>query len=98
MGIAFNIILSGLLHLTCIGMDIAIFFVLIRLVLMWRSDSWLERFNDIGKQLVDALAAQVGRLWFRAVQKQLSRRGGLLVSLTALLFARQVVCEVAQLL
>jgi len=98
MGIVFNIILSGLLHLACIAMDIAIFFLLIRLLLMWRSDSWLERLNDVGRQLVDALAATVGRLWSRAVQKQLSCRGELLVGLTVLLFARLMVYEVALLL
>ena len=98
MGIVFNIMLSGFLHLVCIGIDIAVLFLLIRLVLMWRSDSWLERLNDVGRQLVDALAATVGRLWSRAVRKQLSCRGELLVGLTALLFARLLVCEVAQLL
>ena len=98
MGIVFNIIVSGLLHLACIGMDIVIFFLLIRFVLMWRSDSWLEPLNDVGRQLVDALATKVGRLWSRAVRKQLSCKGELLVGLTVLLFARLVVCEVAQLL
>jgi hypothetical protein len=98
MGIVFNIMVSGLFYLACIGMDIAIFFLLIRLVLMWRSDSWLEQLNEVGRQLVDALAAKVGRLWFRAVRKQLSCRGELLVGLTVLLFVRLTVCEVARLL
>lgn len=98
MGIVFNIIISGFLYLACVGMDIAIFFLLIRLVLMWRSDSWLRQLNDVGRQLVDALAAKVGRLWFRAVRKHLSCRCELLVGLTVLLFARLAACEVALLL
>ena len=98
MEMMFNIILSGLLHLACIGMDIAIFFLLIRLALMWRSGSWLERLNTTGRQLVDALTTQVGRLWFRAVHKKLSCRCELLVGLTALVFVRLVVGEVARLL
>ena len=98
MGIVFNIVLSGFLHLVCIGIDMAIFFLLIRLVLMWRTNSWLERLNDVGRHLADALAAKVGRLWSRAVKKQLSRRGELLVGLTVLLFARLVIYEAALLL
>lgn len=95
-------ILPGLLwvflNIVCIGVDIALFFIGVRLVLMWRNISWLERLNDVGKGLVDALAASGGRLWYRAVQKKLSDRGELFVSVLALSIARLLLSEIAILL
>jgi hypothetical protein len=96
MGIALNILLV-FLHLMCIGIDVAIFFLLLRFVSMWRRVSWLEQLNEVGRPLVDAIVAKIGRLWYRTVQKQLSCRGVLLVSLTAFLLLRQVISGVGHL-
>lgn len=85
------------ISLICIGIDIAVFFLLVRLVLMWRSISWLERLNDIGKNLVDALGAYAGRLWYRGTRKPLSEKGQLIVSLLALSIIRLVLCGIARL-
>jgi len=97
MGIMFGLLLV-ILHLVCIGIDIAIFFLLIRLVLMRRSISWLERLNDVGRGLVDAVIVKAATVWDRAVQKQLSDRGAFLVSLLGLLLVRLLLCEAARLL
>lgn len=79
---------SAVLNLICIGIDITVFFVLCRIVLMWRKIHWLERLNDIGKGLVDALAVYTGQLWYKATKKHLSIKGELLISLASLLFVR----------
>ena len=94
MGILCGILLA-ILHITCVGLDIAILLLLCRLILMWRSISWLERLNDIGKNLVDALGAYAGRLWYRGTQKPLSEKGQLIVSLLALSIIRLVLCGIA---
>ena len=45
-------LLQGLLSFIAIGLDVCMFFLLVRLFLIWRKISWFERFNDIGKNLV----------------------------------------------
>ena len=93
-------ILTGLLfalfNLVCIGLDVAIFFVAIRLFLMWRSVNWLEWMNDIGKRLVDGVTAYICQFWYRKNQKQLSNKGELLFSIAVLLIARVILCEIAK--
>lgn len=97
MGIALPILWIALGVLR-VGLDVCLFFLLIRFVLIWRSNGWLERFNDAGRTLVDAIVAKVGALWFRAVQKKLSQRGELLVSFVGLSIVRLVLCEIGKLL
>jgi len=97
MGFMIHIMGIGL-WLVRVGLDVCLFFMLVRLVLMWRSFNWLERFNRSGKELVDALAGTVGWIWQRATQKQLSERGKLLVSLAALALVRLVIVEFGRML
>ena len=89
-------LLFALFNLACIAIDIAIFFVAIRLFLMWRSISWLEWMNDIGKRLVDGVSTYICRLWYQKSQKQLSEKGELLFSIAVLLIARIILCEIAR--
>jgi hypothetical protein len=91
-------LLLAFLHLICIAIDIAIFFLVVRLLLTWRSISWLERLDKVGKELVYALTANVGRLWYRVAEKKLSTKGELLVSVLALSIARLLLSEIAILL
>jgi hypothetical protein len=97
MGVICKLLLV-LLSLVSIGIDIAIFFLLIRLIVMWRNISWLGKFNDIGKALVDSVAAKTGGFWFRVTERQLSDRGKLLISLITLSLAQIMVSEAARFL
>jgi len=96
MGILPGLFLA-VLNLICIGIDITMFFVLCRIVLMWRKIQWLEKLNDIGKGLVDALSAYTGQLWYKATQKRLSVKGELLLSIVALLLVRATLPEIGRL-
>jgi hypothetical protein len=96
MGIIPGLFLA-VLNLICIGIDITMFFVLCHIVLMWRKIPWLEKLNDIGKGLVDALAGYAGQLWYKATQKHLTIRGELLLSLMALLLLRIIICQIGSL-
>ena len=89
-------LLFALIHLSCIGLDIAIFFVAIRLFLTWRSVSCIEWMNDIGKRLVDGVTTYICQFWYRKSQKQLSEKGKLLFSIAVLLIARVILCEIAR--
>lgn len=90
-------LLWAFLNLLCVGIDIAIFFVAIRLVLMWRNTSWLVRLNSVGKELVAAILSETNRLWYRVAQKKLSVKGELLVSIVGLSVARFLLCEIVRL-
>ena len=90
-------LLWAFLNLLCVGIDIAIFFVAIRLVLMWRNTSWLVRLNSVGKELVDALLSTTSQLWYRTAKKKLSVKGELLVIIVGLSVARFLLCEIATL-
>lgn len=94
-------ILSGFvfvfLNLLCIGIDIALFFVAVRLILMWRNTSWLVRLNSVGKELVAAILSETNRLWYRVAQKKLSVKGELFVSIVSLSIARLLLCEIVRL-
>jgi len=91
-------LLWGLLSFIAIGIDICIFFLLIRIIVNWKKIKWFERFNDIGKQLIDPISAKTGQLWYRASKKHLSDRGKLLVAITVLSFIRLLLCEFVTLL
>jgi len=94
-------ILSGLvfvfLNLLCIGIDIALFFAAVRLILMWRNTSWLVGLNSVGKEFVEALLSATCQLWYRATQKKLSVKGELLVAIVGLSITRLLLCEIARL-
>ena len=91
-------VLLVLLHLICISIDIVVFFLLIRLLFMWRRARLLELFDNTGKALVDAVTAGISRFWYCITQKVLSDKGELVVSLTALSFIRLSIYEIARLL
>jgi hypothetical protein len=83
-------------HLISTGLDIVIFFLIVRIVLFWRSIKWLKRFNKAGRTLVDAIAQQTDRLWYKATRKQLSERGKIIVSLAVWSFVRLLLSEVVK--
>ena len=91
-------LLYGLLSFIAIGLDICIFFLLIRLIVNWKKIKLFERFNDVGKNLIDHVSVKTGQLWFRVSQKKLSKRGELLVSITVLSFVRLLLFEFVTLL
>ena len=49
------------LYFVCVGLDIAMFFLQIRLVVLWRNVNWLVPFDNAGKTLVNAVTAKVSQ-------------------------------------
>jgi hypothetical protein len=73
-------------HFLCIGLDVTIFFLQIRLVLLWKDINWLVPFDDAGKSIVNAVSLRVSA---RLNTKQpLSEKGKLIVALMALVLLR----------
>jgi hypothetical protein len=76
------------LYFVCVGLDIAMFFLQIRLVVLWRNVNWLVPFDNAGKTLVNAVTTKVSQ--FLKTQNPLSERGKLIVALAACAIARFV--------
>jgi len=88
-------LLMCFLYFVCVGLDITMFFLQIRLVLLWRNVNWLVPFDNAGKSLVNAVTAKVSR--FLKTQNPLSERGKLIVGLIAFAMARIILGTILRL-
>jgi hypothetical protein len=77
------------LYFVCIGFDVVMFFLQIRLIFQFRKFRWLVPVDDAGKSLVDLITARVAV----KTNHQLSEKGELIVALAAFAVAR-IVLEV----
>ena len=73
-------------HFLCIGLDITIFFLQIRLVLLWKDINWLVPFDDAGKSIVKAITLRVPAIL--STKQPLSEKGKLIVALAVLVLLR----------
>ena len=83
------------LYCVCVGLDVAMFFLQIRLVLLWRAVNWLVPFDNAGKLLVTAVTAKVPQ--FLKTQNQLSERGKLIIALVVFAIARIILGTILRL-
>jgi hypothetical protein len=81
-------LLMCLLYFICVGLDITIFFLQIRLVVLWRNINWLIPFDNAGRSLVNTVTAKVSQLL--KTQNPLSERGKLIVALVVFAIARVI--------
>jgi len=88
-------LLMCFLYFVCVGLDIAMFFLQIRLVLLWRTVNWLVPFDNTGKSLVNAVIAKVPQ--FLRTQHQLSERGKLIIALVVFALARIILGTILRL-
>jgi hypothetical protein len=83
-----TLILMCFIYFICIGLDIAMFFLQIRLILIWRNIAWLVPFDNTGKSLVDAVSNKIS-VYFKT-QKQLTEKGKLIIALIAFAIIRVI--------
>jgi len=79
--------IAGIFYLVHLGINIAVFFTVIRLILMWKHFIWLAKFDAIGKPLVNGMTNAIGKFVETRWHKNLSEKSRLLVSLTILMLA-----------
>ncbi len=72
-------LLMCLLYFICIGLDVVMFFLQIRLILTWRNINWLIPFDNTGKSLVDNVSEKFPQIL--RLRKPLSKRGKLITTL-----------------
>ena len=88
-------LLMCFLYYVCIGLDVVIFFLQIRLIVLWRNINWLVPFDNAGKSLVDAVATKVSL--FLKTQKPLSERGKLIIALVVFAIIRIILWTILRL-
>ena len=84
VGVAY--LLMCVLHFVCIGLDVTIFFLQIRLVLLWKNVKWLVPFDNAGSSIVNAVTWRVPKIL--KTKRSLSEKGKLIVALVALVLLR----------
>ena len=88
-------LLMCFLYFVCVGLDVAMFFLQIRLVLMWKAVKWIVPFDNAGKSLVTAVTAKVPQLL--RTQHPLSERGKLIIALAVFATARIILGAILRL-
>ena len=74
----------GIFYLVHLGINIAVFFVVIRLILTWKHFTWLTHLDKVGRPLVDSMTNAVGKFVETRWHKKISEKGRLLICLVLL--------------
>ncbi len=88
-------LLMCFLYFVCVGLDIAMFFLQVRLVVLWKDVNWLIPFDNAGKSLVNVINAKVPQ--FLKTQNPLSERGKLIIALVVFAIARIILGTILRL-
>ncbi len=83
------------LYFVCVGIDVVMFFLQVRLVLLWKNISWLIPFDNAGSLLVDAVTSKVPQ--FLKTQNPLSEKGRLVAALVVFAIARIILGTILRL-
>lgn len=94
----FESLLSVILNLIVTGINVTIFFLVIRAVMLWKNVRFLKGFDDAGTSLVNACTKIVGRLWGRLTHKHLTFKANLLIGLIMLELSKMMVVGLVRLL
>jgi len=77
-----QLLLITMFYFVCLAVDVMLFFLMVRaLVVRWPT-WWLVGFDAAGRWLVDGLLVRVQNSWIRFFQNPLSDRGKLIVAIT----------------
>jgi hypothetical protein len=96
--VIYSTLLLAILALLAMAIDITAFFMLVRVIMLWKEIAWLKPFDDTGKNLVYRYSEMIDRSWYRVMKRHLATKGKLLVGLVALELARLLVTGTANLL
>lgn len=79
-------LLKCMVYFVCVGLDVAMFFLQIRLILRWKKIAFLVPFDKTGQPLVAAVTKKVSMLF--QTRPPLSEKGKLIVALVIAALAR----------
>ena len=89
-------LLQIVLNLISNGIEIIMFFLLVRLILQWRSTRWLRAFDDAGKGLVDPTIQLLGKITYRFGKRHLTLKSQLLLALLLLELCHTILIQACQ--
>ena len=82
--------IQAVVYFIVMGIDIAVFFLVIRLILAWRDVQWLVPFNRTGGSIVEKVTTTVGGFVSRNSNRTLSEKGVVFISIVILTVMRYV--------
>jgi hypothetical protein len=82
--------IAAIIYMVHLGINIAMLFAVIRLILTWKHFAWLAHFDTVGKPLVDGMINAVGKFVETRWHKKLSEKGNLLACLVVLATAELI--------
>ena len=83
--------IPAMLCFITIGIDIAIFFLIVRLILTWRNFRWLVPFDKTGSSLVEAITQAAGKVFSSRWSKKLSEKGKILTCFVGLMIIKLII-------
>jgi len=90
-------LLQIVLSFICNGIEIVMFFLLVRIILLFKSIQWLQTFDDAGRTLVDGVASFVDRGVYQLWKKHLATKSQLLLALVLLEVCRAMLIQMCRL-
>lgn len=82
--------IQAVAYFIVMGIDIAVFFLVIRLILAWRDVRWLVPFDRIGGDIVEKVTVTVSGCVSQRSSRKLSKKGALFISILILTAARHI--------
>jgi len=83
-------ILLNPIYFVALGVDILLFFLIVRLIQTWKRISWLASFDKAGAQLVEVTTSKIGKFVKSISNKNLTDKGRILFSIVALTLIKVV--------
>ena len=82
-------------YLVCMAIDVVLFFLMIRALVMRWPTWWLAGFDAAGQKLIDGLLPRIQNLWQRTFHAHLSDRGQLIAAIVLFYLAWLAVHSIA---
>ena len=76
--------IAGIFYLVHLGINIAMLFTVIRLILTWKHFGWLTHLDKVGRPLVDSMTTAVGHFVDVRWKKRLPEKGRLFICIVLL--------------
>jgi hypothetical protein len=75
----------SLLYFVGLALDITMFFLLVRLIQIWRPVNWLIPFDKVGRPLVDGITSIVRNFGSSKFKQRLTEKAIILISISILI-------------
>ncbi len=89
-------LLQIVLSFICNGIEVVMFFLLVRIILLFKSIQWLQAFDDAVRTLVDGVTGVVGHGVYRIWKRRLTVRSQLVLALVLLEVCRAMLIQACQ--